>query len=107
MVRRLLLKKWGLTMSKHLDLETTTSKIFDDLVNQVIDALDNNEYDSVIWLEKDIVMKCGCDSESEFLSDYVPSILENVSSKKRIDLEKVRKHMKDKMRIKGGLSYGE
>jgi hypothetical protein len=94
-------------MSKHLDLEISSSNIFVDLVNEVIDAIDNNEYDSVIWLEKDIVMKCGCDSESEFFSEYVPSILEHVSTKKRMDLEKVRKRMKGKISIMGGLSYGE
>lgn len=89
-------------MSNLLDLETSSSKYFDDLVNQVIDAIDNNEYDSVIWLEKDIVMKSSCDSESEFFSEYVSSILEHVSTKKRMDLEKVRKLTKGKIRIMGG-----
>lgn len=93
-------------MSKHLNFENSSSEIFDDLVNQVIDAIDNKEYDSIIWVE-DVARKYACDDGSEFYSEYVPRILEKVSTKKRMDLDRIRKRMKDKIKITGGLSYGE
>ncbi|MDN5845186.1 MAG: hypothetical protein L0H53_02805 [Candidatus Nitrosocosmicus sp.] len=94
-------------MNKHLNSEGSSSKIFDDLVSQVIDAIDNDEFEPVVWVEKDIVMKCGCNGELEFFSEYVPRVLEKVSAERRTDLEAIRDRLKDKIRIRGGLSYGE